>query len=84
MAKNKVEMINRKEYDRIKKMDHSQMSNFVAGVYQKGYTAGKKSAEGLNESEIREAILAVKGIGEKKAEDIMQAIIAADKEKGGH
>ena len=83
MAKNKVEMINRKEYDRIRKMDHSQMSNFVASVYQRGYVAGKKAAEGLTEAEIRKAILGVKGIGEKKSEDIMQVIIAADKEKGG-
>ena len=83
MAKNKVELINRKEYDRIRKMDHSQMSGFVAGIYQKGYAAGKKSAEGLSEAEIRSAILSVKGVGEKKADDIMQAIVAADKEKGG-
>lgn len=84
MAKNKVELINRKEYDRIRKMDHSQMSRFVSGVYQKGYAAGKKAAEGLTEPEIKNAILSVKGVGEKKADDIMQAIIAADKEKGGH
>lgn len=82
MAKNKTELINRKEYDRIRKMDHGQMSGFVEGVYQKGYAAGKKDAEGLSETEIRNAIMGVKGVGEKKADDIMQAIIAADKEKG--
>lgn len=81
MAKNKVEMINRKEYDRIKKMDHSQMSGFVAGVYKKGYTAGKKDAEGLSESEVMQAILQVKGIGEKKANDIVKALTKAQEER---
>lgn len=81
MAKSKVEMINRKEYDRIKKMDHSQMSGFVAGIYQKGYDAGKKSAEGLSESEVMQIILQVKGIGEKKANDIVQALTKAQEER---
>lgn len=73
--------INRKLYKDIKKMDHGQMSRFCQDLYAKGYAAGKKDAEGLTEQEIREAILSVKGIGEKKADNIMQAIIAADVEK---
>lgn len=81
MAKSKVEMINRKEYDRIRKMDHSQMSGFVEGIYQKGYAAGKKSAEGLSESEVMQIILQVKGIGEKKANDIVQALTKAQEER---
>lgn len=74
MAKNKVEMINRKEYDRIRRMDHSQMSGFVAEIYRRGYTEGKKDAGGFTETEIRNALLSVKGIGEKKATDIVRAI----------
>jgi hypothetical protein len=74
--------LNRKTYKDIKKMDHGQMSNFCRNLFDNGYKDGKKNAEGLTEAEIREAILSVKGIGEKKAEDIMQAIISADKEKG--
>lgn len=82
MAKNRVTLINRKEYERIRKMDHRQVSEFVAGVYQEGYNDGKKERENFTEPEIRSAILSVKGIGEKKVNDIMQAIIVADKEKG--
>ena len=74
MAKNKVEMINRKEYDRIRRMDHSQMSGFVAEIYRKGYTEGKKDAEGITETEVRNALLTVRGIGEKKEADIIRAI----------
>lgn len=80
MAKNRAELINRKEYDRIRKMDHSQMSEFIAGIYKKGYTAGKKDAEGLSESEVMQAILQVKGIGEKKVNDIVQALTKAQEE----
>lgn len=81
MAKNRVDMITRKEYDRIRKMDHNQMSLFLTDIFQKGYAAGKKEAEGLTETEIRNAVLTVKGIGEKKADDIMQKILDADREK---
>lgn len=82
MAKNRATLINRKEYERIRKMDHSQVSEFVAGVYQEGYNDGKKEGKNFTEPEIRNAILSVKGIGEKKVNDIMQAIIVADREKG--
>jgi 3-methyladenine DNA glycosylase/8-oxoguanine DNA glycosylase len=74
--------LNRKMYKDIRKMDHGQMDAFCKSLYKSGYELGKKEAEGLSESEIRAAILSVKGIGEKKADDIMQAIISADKEKG--
>ena len=74
-------MVCRKENYEIKKMDHGQMSRFCQNLYAKGYATGKKDAEGLTEQEIRETILSMKGIGEKKAGNIMQAIIAADGEK---
>ncbi len=77
----KQSFINRKEYKDIKKMDHGQMSDFCSRIYQRGYEAGKKAAEGLSEEEIRKAILGVKGIGEKKAEDIVQALTAAQGER---
>ena len=66
--------LNRKEYKEVKKMDHGQMSYFCRNIYQRGYEAGKKVSAGLSEAEIRKAVLGVKGIGEKKAEDIVQAL----------
>ncbi len=73
--------LNRKEYKEVKKMDHGQMSDFCSRIYQRGYGAGKKESAGLSEAELQEVVLGVKGIGEKKAEDIVQALIAAQKER---
>lgn len=81
MAKNKTELINRKEYDRIRKMDHGQMSMFCRDMYLKGYNAGKQEASGLSESEVQQVILQIKGIGEKKANDIVKALTQAQEER---
>lgn len=75
------QVLNRKEYKDIKKMDHSQMSNFMEKIYMRGYEAGKKSASGLSEEETKEAILQIKGIGEKKANDIVQVLTQAQVER---
>lgn len=73
--------LNRKEYKEVRKMDHGQMSVFCSHIYQRGYEAGKKESAGMSEVELREVVLGVKGIGEKKAEDIVQALITAQKER---
>ncbi len=73
--------LNRKEYKEVKKMDHGQMSDFCSRIYQRGYEAGKKESTGLSEMELRETVLGVKGIGEKKAEDIVQALTVAQEER---
>lgn len=75
--------LNRKTYKDIKKMDHGEMSRFCTNLYNQGYVAGQKAAEGLSPEETKEVILSVKGIGEKKANDILEALLKADKEKGG-
>lgn len=76
--------LNRKTYKDIKKMDHAEMSRFCTNVYNRGYVAGANAAKGLSPEETKEAILSVKGIGEKKAADIIEALLKADKEKGGN
>ena len=41
MAKKKKPVeINRKEYDRIRKMDRNSMQEHIAGYYDRGYAAG--------------------------------------------
>lgn len=82
MSKCKMDL-NRRTYKSIKKMDHAEMSGYLNLVYDKGYEAGKKSAEGLSETEVMETILQIKGIGEKKANAIVAALTAAQKEKEG-
>lgn len=74
-------ILNRKEYKEIKKMDHQQMSDYLEEVCRKSFDKGKKSAEGLSESEVKQVILGVKGIGEKKANDIVAALTKAQEER---
>lgn len=65
----------------VKKMDHQQMGQFCQNLYKAGHADGMKDAEGLTESEVRDVILGVKGIGSKKAEDIVKALTKAQKER---
>ena len=82
MAKNKTALINRNEYNRIRKMDHSQLSAWVAEMYRNGFNDGKKAASGLNRDELGELLLQIKGIGEKKVEVIVNAVDEAMRKKG--
>ena len=84
MAKNRIELINRKEYEHIRKMDHGQMSEYMAGIHQKGYEAGAASVSKLRPGELRDVLFSIKGIGGAKADAIVAAILAAEevKEKG--
>lgn len=70
--------LNRKTYKSVKKMDHGQMSSFCENLYMNGYEAGRRAAKGLSEGEIMQVLLQVKGIGEKKAKDILQALTQAN------
>ena len=73
--------LNRKTYKDVKRMDHQQLDAFCKNLYKAGHADGMKDAEGLTEDEVREVILGVKGIGPKKAEDIVSALTAAQKER---
>ena len=73
MAKKRFES-NRKDYLNIKKMDHHQMSLWAESMYKSGFEDGQASVPGLDISLIKKALLNVKGIGEKKASDIIVAI----------
>ena len=73
MAKKRFEL-NRKDYLNIKKMDHHQMSLWAESMYKSGFEDGQASVPELDISLIKKALLSVKGIGEKKAADIIVAI----------
>lgn len=66
--------LNRKVYKNIKKMDHNQMNNFMKSMYDSGFKDGQASVPSLDINLIEKALLSVKGIGEKKAADILVAI----------
>lgn len=56
-------------------MDHKQMETFVVNMYNAGYEDGKKTAGSrVKPSDIAVAISEIKGIGTKKAAEIMAAV----------
>lgn len=73
--------LNRKMYDKVRKMDHSQMKSFCHGLYTRGFEAGRREAEGLSDEEVKQALLLIKGIGEKKACEIVVALTRAKEER---
>ena len=74
MGKIKGFILNRKQYDRIRKMDHCQMTLWAESLYKSGYGDGQKAAEGLTAAEIRDVLLTVKGLGEKRVAVIIDAL----------
>lgn len=74
MAIQKNVTINRKEYERIKKYDRTQMDTFIQSVYKSGYEDGKKSVPGIDISKISDILLTIKGLGEKRVEAILAAL----------
>lgn len=81
MGKVKGFALNRKQYDRVRKMDHGQMTLWAESIYKIGFKDGSSAAEGLTVGEMKAVILEIKGIGEKKANDIVQALTQAQAER---
>ena len=74
MAIQKDIVINRKEYQNIRKMDHNQMNLYLQEIYKSGYAEGVKSVPGIDIAEIKKTLLSVKGLGEKRVADILGAL----------
>lgn len=72
----------RKAYDKIKKMDHNTMHQYINEVYTRGYTEGKASVHTMSEDELKEVILSVKGVGDSKATSIVSAIREYEERNG--
>ncbi|MGN0338633.1 MAG: hypothetical protein ACI4EE_14160 [Lachnospiraceae bacterium] len=71
MAKKKVGYeVNRNEYNKVRKMDHSQMQKWANDIFEKG----QQSAKRLTPEEIHERLVKIKGIGENKADAIIKAL----------
>ena len=74
-------MITREQYKQIKKYDHNQMEQFAQGLVKNGIEIGYKTAHEESKIDLkilRHIIGGVKGIGDKKLEDIMKAIEEAN------
>lgn len=77
-------VINRKTYLEMKKMDHQHMGEFLERLYKNAYEDGRKAAEGLNETQLREILLSVKGIGERRTEAVLERIKEAMEKGDSH
>lgn len=74
MAIQKDIVINRKEYERIKRYDHNQMNNYVKSIYKSGFEDGKAAVPGINIQYIADIVKSVKGVGEKRAAEIVKTL----------
>ena len=74
MAIQKDIVINRKEYQNVKKMDHNQMNLYLKEIYKNGYKDGVKSVPGIDIAEVKKVLLGIKGLGEKRVEAILTAL----------
>lgn len=67
--------LNREQYKRVKAMDHKQMEDFMRNIYSEGCAAGKAGAEpAVKASDIASVLAEIKGVGTKKAGEIMAAV----------
>lgn len=68
--------ITREQYKNVKRMDHKQMEIFMVSLYNEGLDDGKETAvtKRVKPSDIAVAISEVKGVGTKKAAEIMAAV----------
>ena len=73
-------------YKNLQKMSYNALCRWVISVYTSGYQDGKTAADAglvrLSEDEVRKALRSVPGVGEKRADQIMKALQAAQERKG--
>lgn len=67
--------LKRDTYKALKRMDREQLSEYITGIYIKGYEAGKKaSAPNALRDAIRNTLLSVADIGPTRADAIMKRL----------
>ncbi len=67
--------LNREQYKNVKRMDHKQMETFIVNMYNEGFEDGKKAAGSrVKPSDIASVLVDIKGVGTKKAAEIMAAV----------
>ena len=67
-------ILNRKLYKNIKKYDREQMELYLVNLYMEGYEDDRNDVPGVDISVIKEIVMNVKGVGEKRAEEIVRKI----------
>lgn len=67
-------IIDTETFRKVKKFGYGQMTVFLNRIYAEAFKDGQKAAEGLGTADVKKVILSVKGIGEKRAEQIVEAL----------
>lgn len=67
-------ILNRKLYKNIKKYDREQMESYLVNLYMEGYEDGRNDVAGVDVSAVKEIVMGVKGVGEKRADEIVRKI----------
>lgn len=71
----KEDLINRKIYKKVKKMDRQEMEAFLADIYHRGYQDGAESANNADfKIKLVEVLKKTKGVGPKMFDRIMQTV----------
>ena len=71
--------LTRKTYKDIKKKDHQQMNDYMTALYKHGFDDGISSAS-IDYDVLKKVLLEVKGIGEVKADAVINKLKELDKE----
>lgn len=70
--------LNRKQYEKIRKMDHNQMQEYFKSVFSSGYEAGVKAASEKREVPeligLEDDLLSIRGVGSAKARFICDIV----------
>nr|DAI01593.1 MAG TPA: hypothetical protein [Caudoviricetes sp.] len=74
MAIQKNIVINRKEYEKIKRFDHNQMNKYLMEIYKSGFKDGVASVPGVDLYGIEKILIDIKGLGAKRVADIVAAL----------
>lgn len=80
MAIQKDIVVNRKEYERIKRYDHTQMNNYIRNIYKDGFDSGIEEAKNRNEKKdlnielIKVELSNIKGIGPAKMAQVIKVL----------
>ena len=67
-------ILDKRNFHRIKTMNYPQMVRFLTNIYEAGFYDAQNNTAGLNECDVRKVLLSINGIGEKRANQIMEAL----------
>lgn len=75
--------LSREMYRGIKQMNADEMSKFLSNVFQEGYNSAITHTESITVDDLHTAIAAVKGIGERRMQEIDNVIRKLFDERNG-